>query len=159
MAPKRGRPTASAKGKAPMQQQLEQLPLIKKPLELIGTHINVPGAFWVGRMSAAEKQTLYACVVRDFSALHKFIDGTTGQGFELQEMGAAGTGSLEHGDASGEIFWMVYPFPVRRLHLKPAPMCLPRVHTVLYLLHTSHMRSTVPQVLVVATRYGLSTRP
>ena len=45
--------------------------------------------------------------------LHKFIDGTTSQAFELQEMGAAGTGSLEHGDASGEIFWMVYPFPVR----------------------------------------------
>ena len=56
MPPKRGRPTAAAKGKAPMQQQLEQLPLIKKPLELIGTEIKVPGAFWEGRMSAAEMQ-------------------------------------------------------------------------------------------------------
>ena len=45
MAPKRGRPTAAAKGKAPKQQQLEQLPLIKKPLEIIGESINVPGAF------------------------------------------------------------------------------------------------------------------
>ena len=45
MFPKRGgRPTAAAKGKAPMQQQLEQLPLIKKPLELIGVYVNVPGA-------------------------------------------------------------------------------------------------------------------
>ena len=111
MAPKRGRPTAPAKGKA-KQQQLEQLPLIKKPLELIGEYINVPGAFWQGRMSAAEKETLYKCVVREHSALHKFIDGTMSEAFELQEMGAAGTGSLEHGDASGEIFWMVYPFPV-----------------------------------------------
>ena len=65
MAPKRGRPTGSAKSKAPMQQQLEQLPLIKKPLELIGEYINVPGAFWQGqgRMSTVEKKTLYKCVV------------------------------------------------------------------------------------------------
>ena len=122
MAPKRGRPTASAKGKAAVQQQLEHLPLIKKPLELIGTQVSVPGAYWLGRMSVAEKETLYICVVRDFSALHKFIDGTTSQAFELQEMGAAGTGSLEHGDASGEVFWMVYPFPVRAWH---GPCTLP----------------------------------
>ena len=113
MAPKRGRPTASAKGKALMQQQLEQLPLIKKPLELIGEYINVPGTFWQGRMSAAEKETMYKCVVREHSALHKFTDGTMKEAFQLQEMGAMGTGSLEHGDASGEIFWMVHPFPVR----------------------------------------------
>ena len=56
-----------------MQQQLEQLPLIKKPLEIIGEHVNVPGAFWQGRMSTAEKETLYKCVVGDHSALHKFI--------------------------------------------------------------------------------------
>ena len=79
MAPKRGRPTAAAKDKAPLQQQLEQLPLIKKPLELIGVEIAIPGAFWKGRMSAAEKQTKYVCIVRDFSALHKFVDGTTSQ--------------------------------------------------------------------------------
>eukprot|EP00966_Prymnesium_polylepis_P058617 1357552-Prymnesium_polylepis.1 len=27
------------------------------------------------------------------------------------EMGPNGTGSLEHGDASGELFWMDYPLP------------------------------------------------
>ena len=41
-------------------------------LELIGTQVSVPGAYWLGRMSVAEKETLYICVVRDFSALHKF---------------------------------------------------------------------------------------
>ena len=50
---------------------------------------------------------------REHSALHKFSDGTMKEAFQLQEMGAMGTGSLEHGDASGEIFWMVHPFPVR----------------------------------------------
>eukprot|EP00966_Prymnesium_polylepis_P295594 6826469-Prymnesium_polylepis.1 len=27
------------------------------------------------------------------------------------EMGPNGTGSLEHGDSSGELFWMNYPLP------------------------------------------------
>ena len=110
-----------------MQQQLEQLPLIKKPLELIGDPVNVPGTFWEGRMSAMEKETLYKCVVRDHSALHKFINGPMSEAFEVQEMGAMGTGSLEHGDASGEIFWIAYPFPVMHLCLDPARMCLPRM--------------------------------
>ena len=73
-----------------MQQQLEQLPLIKKPLEIIGMYINVPGAYWQGRMSATEKETMYKCVVREHSAMHKFIDGTMKEAFELHEMGAAG---------------------------------------------------------------------
>ena len=42
----------------------------------------------------------------DHSALHKFINGPTSEAFEVQEMGAAGTGSLEHGDASGDVFWI-----------------------------------------------------
>ena len=134
MAPKRGRPAAPPKGKSGQQAQLEQLPLIKRPLELVGQTINVPGAYWHGRMSAAEKETLYVCVVRDFSALHKFMDGSTSQAFELQEMGAAGTGSLEKGDASGEIFWMIYPFPVccclRTLNLTCPRVPVPMLHEV-----------------------------
>ena len=97
-------------------------------------------------MSAAEKETLFKCVVRDHSALHKFITGHTSEAFEAQEMGAAGTGSLEHGDASGDIFWIAYPFPVTS-----PTQCLPRVHTVLYFC-TPSVRSTVPQdVLRLAT--------
>ena len=30
-------------------------------------YINVPGAFWQGRMSTVEKETLYKCVVREHS--------------------------------------------------------------------------------------------
>ena len=47
-------------------------------------------------MTAEEKNTLYVCVAREFSALHSFGDGGKGQGFQFQEMGPAGTGSLEH---------------------------------------------------------------
>ena len=28
------------------QQQLEIMPLLKKPLELVGSTVNVPGKFW-----------------------------------------------------------------------------------------------------------------
>ena len=61
MPPKRGRPFTSANGKAPLQSVSAAATaahhVIKKPLELIGDGINVPGAFWEGRMSAAEKET------------------------------------------------------------------------------------------------------
>jgi len=69
---------APPKGPTAKQQQLEQLPLLKKPLEVVGTPINFPGSFWEGRMTAEEKKTLYVCVARDFSALHTFGDGSKG---------------------------------------------------------------------------------
>ena len=102
---KRAAPAVAAR-----QVQLERLPLLKKPLEQIGKYINVPGKYWEGRMSAAEKEEKYKCVVREHSAMAVFA-GRKAEGFQLQEMGVTGTGSLEHGDASGEIFWMEYPFP------------------------------------------------
>ena len=73
-------------------------------------------------------------MVREHSALHKFTDGTVKEAFQLQEMGAMGTGSLEHGDASGDIFWMVVgsPFSSAAPALRPARVCLPRVHTALH---------------------------
>ena len=74
MAPKRGRPSAAAKGKSPMQQQLEQLPLIKKPLEIIGMYINVDdysshpndnrGFTWMGNAALiAQDDALRAAVL------------------------------------------------------------------------------------------------
>lgn len=92
-------------------QASDSLPPIKKPNSVIGKQIGVLGSFWSGRMSAAERATTYLCTVRKFDAIHKW--DTTGSGtlppssaWELQEMGESGTGSLEEGDASGEIFWM-----------------------------------------------------
>jgi len=48
---------------AAQQQKLAMLPLVKKPLSLIGTQIKVPGAFWEGMMTAEERSTLYLCNV------------------------------------------------------------------------------------------------
>jgi len=60
---------------AAQQQKLAALPLIKKPLSLVGTQIKVPGSFWEGMMTAEERSTLYSCIVREFSALHTFAGG------------------------------------------------------------------------------------
>ena len=47
--------------------------------------------------------------MRDFKLLHKFpLAQVMDAAVSLQEMGVSGTGSTEHGDASGEVFWMPY---------------------------------------------------
>ena len=66
MAPKR---KAAAKGKQPAITA-HALPLLKRPMEIIGKQIDVPGAYWEGSMSAAEKKTKYKCTVRDFELAH-----------------------------------------------------------------------------------------
>jgi hypothetical protein len=91
-------------------------------MEDIGIQIAVPGNHWEGRMTAEEKATDYLCTVRDYSVLHTFPGNNKAQGFELQEMGEDGKGSLEHGDASGEIFWIEYPFPYLTYRAKTIPV-------------------------------------
>ena len=45
---------AASLGMAQKQAQLQALPLIKTPIELIGKTIKVPGSYWEGRMTADE---------------------------------------------------------------------------------------------------------
>ena len=71
-------------GKKPMQQNIEFFALLKKPMEAIGKQIRMPGSFWAGNMTAAEKDTDYfwcaslpcarpcGSTVRDFSIAHTF---------------------------------------------------------------------------------------
>jgi len=93
------------------QPQLARYPLLAKPLDEIGKLVSFPGSFWQGQMTDAEKKTRYKCAVRDFTVMHTWVGGRKSQAFEMQEMGSTGTGSLELGDASGEIFFVEYPFP------------------------------------------------
>jgi hypothetical protein len=98
-------------GKAKQQPQITThvLPLLKKPMETIGKQVNVRGDYYEGKMTAAEKETLYKHTVRDFTNSHKFPNSLVPEAaVQLQEMGVTGTGSTEHGDASGAIFWMRY---------------------------------------------------
>ena len=46
-------------GKKPMQQNIEFFALLKKPMEAIGKQIRMPGSYWAGNMTAAEKDTDY----------------------------------------------------------------------------------------------------
>ena len=54
------------------QQPLEQvnlLPLFKKPFEKIGKQVEIRGDYWQlakGRMTEEEKNTLYKCTIKDF---------------------------------------------------------------------------------------------
>ncbi|KAL1521918.1 hypothetical protein AB1Y20_021567 [Prymnesium parvum] len=104
-------------------------PLLKKPLEHIGKQVYVKGSYWEGCLTSAEKETKYLCtLVMDFTdALH-----TWGRGgrppcpaFKVQEMGESGTGNLEHGDASGEIFFIPYPHPFLEFFYDTFPELLP----------------------------------
>jgi hypothetical protein len=57
------------KRKAPQPITTNLLPLLKKPTEKIGVQIKLPGSFWElneGRMSEAEKITLFKCTIIDF---------------------------------------------------------------------------------------------
>ena len=83
-----------AKKREPLRQGslgVEQHTLLKKPLDLLGKQIEMPGSFWQGRMSADERETVYKCTIIDFSLAHKFSpDAVPSQAFRLQEMGVDG---------------------------------------------------------------------
>ena len=96
--------------------------MLKKPTEHFGKQVGVPGAYWEGRMSAEERKTIFMCTMREFELIHKWEDGRApSAAFQLQEMGKEGEGILEHGDSSGEIFWMPYPLPVLKYFYETFP--------------------------------------
>ena len=56
---------------------------------------------------AAEKAAIFKCLLRDHTRVHKFPNAVSPEkAWQLQEMGVSGSGSLEHGDSSGDIFWL-----------------------------------------------------
>ena len=77
-------------------------PEVKRPMELLGTIIGVPGSEWgsgSGRVLAVEKATIFKCVLRDYICVHKFPNAVSPEkALQLKEMGVSGSGSLEHGD-------------------------------------------------------------
>lgn len=110
---------------ATVQQSLEQgsiLPLIKKPMEMIGKQINVPGKHWGSSATAAEQKKMYVCTVVDFSLKHVFDEGKDTEykadAFKLTEMGEDGSGG------ASEDFWMIYPHPFLRYFYDTFPNLL-----------------------------------
>ena len=85
-------------------------PEVKRPIELDGRVIGVPGAKWgtgSGRVSAAKKATIFKCVLRDHTCVHKFPNAVAPEkAWQFQEMGVSGSSGQEHGDSSGDIFWL-----------------------------------------------------
>ena len=87
------------------------LPSIVKPASAVGAFIEIQGLEWRG-CPAADKEKWFKCIVRQFEAMHEFPGGTKSAGFQVQEMGESGEGSLEPGVASGDVFWLRYPTPI-----------------------------------------------
>ena len=67
-------PKSKAARKRPVQQQgaleVEQLPLLKKPLEHLGKQIEIPGSFWKGSMSSEERASAYKCTDPNLDPAH-----------------------------------------------------------------------------------------
>ena len=72
--------------------------------------------------------------------------GTPGAAFEVQEMGEHGTGSLEPGIASGDVFWIGYPAPFLEYFYAANPDKMPGGVQVCcaHAQHRTHARSTTP---------------
>ena len=115
-----------AKGKAKSQPRLvaQLLPHLAKPLSAIGDYIEIQGREW-GSCPAADKDRWFKCIVRQFDAVHEFPGGSRSAGFQVQEMGESGEGSLEPGVASGEVFWVQYPNPFLKHYYKAHSEKLP----------------------------------
>jgi hypothetical protein len=76
-------------------------------MSVLGEQVKIPGSFWEGRMTPEERATSYLCTVLQYSLAHRLMPGDTpGQMWQVLEMGASGTGSTEHGDSSGDKFWV-----------------------------------------------------
>ena len=108
MPKKRGRPKRATNTLIqPTILESGLYPAIAVPMSLIGKHILVPGSYWPrSGQNREELATLYQCVVREYTSVHQFLNGKSSPAWQVQEMGTSGTGSLEHGDSSGDIFWM-----------------------------------------------------
>eukprot|EP00966_Prymnesium_polylepis_P258025 5960184-Prymnesium_polylepis.1 len=53
--------------------------------------------------------------------MHRFAVGPMSAAYDMQEMGERGTGSLEHGDSSGEKFWVHTPEPFLKYYYATFP--------------------------------------
>ena len=119
---KRSATTSTAAGKL----VAHFLPTISKPAEIVGCFILLAGREWSG-CPENDKDKIFRCIVRRFEAVHDFGAFKSG-GFQVQEMGESGEGSLEPGVASGDVFWVVYPNPFLKFYYNAYPDKLPNGH-------------------------------
>ena len=63
-------PSPISKAKKFEQQQMERMPLLKKPLELISSDVNVPGKFWEG--ATINRKVFQPCAPRPGSVVERY---------------------------------------------------------------------------------------
>mmetsp|Transcript_148 Transcript_148/g.313 ORF Transcript_148/g.313 Transcript_148/m.313 type:complete len:249 (-) Transcript_148:146-892(-) len=103
------------------------LPQLAKPGSVVGEFIEIQGREW-GSCPAADKDKWFKCIIRAFDAVHDFPGGSKSAGYQVQEMGETGEGSLEPGVASGDVFWVCSPTPFLKHFYKANPDRLPDGH-------------------------------
>ena len=109
----------SASGKAKQQVSLEQvnlLPVLKKPMTAVGKELKVPGHFWGESCAPGDKDKVFRCVVMDFQLAHRMTkDASPGAAFVLHEMGEDGAGG------NSDDFWVQYPMPFLTVYYDTYP--------------------------------------
>ena len=91
--------------KKPVQRSLEQtgqFPLLKKPSDVVGKHIGVPGEHWGSACPPADKNKIFQCIITDYTVLHQHSPLERWPAMKLSEMGTDGQGG------NSEAFWMRY---------------------------------------------------
>lgn len=92
------------------------LPLFKKPEEMIGKTITVPGNYWGSSATAGERTRSYVCAIKEFTLMHRPSPGATPiSAYLLTELGEDG-----HGGTSDD-FWMPYPTPMLEFYFNSHP--------------------------------------
>ena len=103
-----------------MQSGLALLPLLKKPAEVVGKDINVPGSHWGESCPGTDKDKLFVCGVEDFLISHRMFPGAVpGMAFKMHELGEDGTAG------NSDSFYMSYPFPALDFYYATYPNELP----------------------------------
>ena len=70
---RRKRGAGSSKPAAQQRLTSFALPLLKKPMGVVGKQVGVKGSFWEGRQSKEEKAADFMCTVLDYSISHKIF--------------------------------------------------------------------------------------
>jgi len=80
------RKKSAAKATQLTEHAFTKYPGLKKPLEVIGKQIKVPGDYWErpsGGALVEESEISYLCTIVEFDALHAFPGGTKCAAFQM----------------------------------------------------------------------------
>jgi len=111
------RPENIRKKKSLVQKSIEENlpPLLKKPIEVVGENIGLPGEYWGTSALAREKDKIFMCTVMDFRIAHREGTAPPKPAMLMHEMGTDG------GGGNSADFWVFYPMPFLTYYYQTFP--------------------------------------